>query len=60
MHHLVSALRPPRVGQGLETARPLCGPAVGYPNDGVNGDTGVVSGRTPGHPAFKAAGNPQC
>jgi len=37
---------------------PLCGPAVGCPDDGVNGDTRVVGGHTPGHHRLHGSGQP--
>jgi len=53
-----SGSRCPPAGAQRATG-PLGGPAAGGPNDGVNGDTGMVVGRTFFHPAFTAAGNTQ-
>jgi len=39
-------------------AGPLGGPAVGGPDDGVNGDTGMVGGRPAGHPRLHGGGQP--
>jgi len=63
MHRLPPSRRPPRGGRCPETGPqratgPLGGPAAGGPNDGVDGDTGMVGSRTPGRAHLHGGGQP--
>jgi len=63
MHRLPPSKRPPRSGRCPEkgpqcAAGPLSGPSAGGPDDGGDGDAGMVGSRTAVRPLFHGGGQP--